>query len=122
MNKPTNPETLLDVHPTPQIRDAFDEVLNQLRFVNPRKAEFMKLSRRVCLIRRERGADSTGFLVGPDLLLTSAHALLGTSSVFANPADVTVLFDRFKWNVKTAREAAGDSCGLRIIPFSKSED
>src|SRR5436190_14322120 len=115
MNKSTKPDTLLDVHPTPQIRDAFDEVLNQLRFVDPRDAEFMKLSRRVCLIRRERGADATGFLVGPDLMLTSAHALLGTTGVFADPTDVTVLFDQFPWNIATQKPAKGDSCGLRYI-------
>ena len=80
-----SPETLLYVHPDPEgERDAFDEKVNKLRPVNPRDVEFMKLSRRVCLIRRKRGADSTGFLVGPDLLLTSAHALMGTSTVFAN--------------------------------------
>ncbi len=120
MNESTNPATLLHAHTDPEHeRDAFDETVNKLRPVNPRDVEFMKLSRRVCLIRRKRGADATGFLVGPDLMLTSAHALLGTSAVFADPADVTILFDQFKWNVRTGTEAMGDSCGLRILPFSK---
>jgi hypothetical protein len=118
-----NPPTLLHVHPEPDDhRDAFDEITNKLRPVNPRAVEFMKLSRRVCLIRRKRSADATGFLVGPDLMLTSAHGLLGTSSVFADPADVTILFDQFKWNVKTGTDAMGDSCGLRRIPFTNQPD
>ena len=120
MNESTNPATLLHVHPEPEHeRDAFDEKVNELRPVNPRSVEFMKLSRRVCLIRRKRSADATGLLVGPDLMLTSAHALLGTSTVFADPDDVTILFDHFKWNVKTGTLAKGDSCRLRYIPFSK---
>jgi hypothetical protein len=101
--------------------DVFDKVIDGLHMVNPRSVEFMKLSRRVCLIRRERGADATGFLVGPDLMLTSAHALLGTSSVFADPKDVTIRFDNFMWDMKTLTMAKGDSCGLRVIPFSKPE-
>lgn len=91
---------------------------DELQPVDPRQAEFMKLSRRVCLIRRKRGTDSTGFLVGADLMLTCAHALVGTSTVFADPGDVTVLFDQFPWNRKTRLRAKGDSCGLRTLPFS----
>jgi hypothetical protein len=113
----------LHVHPDPEnLRDAFDEITNELRPVNPRAVEFMKLSRRVCLIRRKRASDATGFLVGPDLMLTTAHALLGTSSVFADPADVTIDFDHFEWNVKTRTDAIGDSCGLRRIPFTSQPD
>jgi len=120
MNEWTTPPSLLHVHHEPEReRDAYDEEVNGLRLVDPRKAEFMKLSRRVCLIRRKRAADATGFLVAPDLILTSAHALLGTSTVFADPDDVTILFDHFMWNVKTGTVAMGDSCGLRVIPFSK---
>jgi hypothetical protein len=123
MNERTTPATLLHVHPAPEDRrDAFDEEVNMLRPVNPRAAEFMKLSRRVCLIRRKRAADATGFLVGPDLMLTSAHALLGTSTVFANPDDVTIVFDHFKWNVENKTDAIGDSCGLRRIPFTDQPD
>lgn len=139
MNELTNPSTLLHVHPEPEPgdaldetingilhvhperehRDAFDETINRLRFVNPRKAEFMKLSRRVCLVRRKRGSDATGFLVGPDLMLTCAHALLGTRGIFADPDDVTILFDQFPWDPKKTLRAKGDSCGLRFLPFSK---
>jgi hypothetical protein len=123
MSEQTNPATLLHVHPEPEDRrDAFDEEINILRPVNPRAVEFMKLSRRVCLIQRKRAADANGFLVGPDLMLTSAHALLGTSTVFADPDDVTVLFDHFKWNVETGSDAIGDSCGLRRIPFTNQPD
>src|SRR5258708_25179396 len=121
-NESTNAATLLHVHPESDTRDAFDEMVNELRPVNPRAVEFMKLSRRVCLIRRKRGADATGFLVAPDLMLTSAHALLGTSGVFADPDDVTVLFDQFAWNTKTQMPAKGDSCGLRYIPFTHQPD
>lgn len=142
MSQSTDAATLLDVHPEPdRKRDAFDEVVNRLRPVNPREAEFMKLSRRVCLIRRKRGSDATGFLVGPDLMLTSAHALLGTSTVFVNLGredededhhvpdvvrrsvdEVTVVFDHFKWNVRTGTDAIGDSCGIRRIPFTNQPD
>jgi hypothetical protein len=123
MSERTNPASLLHVHLEPEDRrDAFDEEVNVLRPVNPRAVEFMKLSRRVCFIRRKRAADANGFLVGPDLMLTSAHALLGTSGVFANPDDVTIVFDHFKRNVETGEDAIGDSCGLRRIPFTKQPD
>ena len=120
MSESTQPATLLHVHSDPNHdEDDFDKVVNGLQPVNPRSVEFMKLSRRVCLIRRKRGADATGLLVGPDQLLTCAHALLGTSTIFADPADVTVLFDQFPWNSRKATRAMGDSCGLRVLPFSK---
>ena len=54
------------------------------RDVNPRR-EFLKLSRRVCLIERDDASEATGFLVAPDLILTTAHALMGTSGIFADP-------------------------------------
>src|SRR3954453_821214 len=124
MNDPkNNPASLLHVHPEPEHeRDAFNEVVDGLRLVNPRKVEFMNLSRRVCLISRTRAPDATGFLVAPDLILTAAHALLGTSSIFADPDDVTILFDQFLWNVKKGTPAKGDSCGLRRIPFTNQPD
>ena len=102
--------------------DAFVETIEELRPVDPRAVEFMKLSRRVCLIRRKRGMSATGFLVGPDLMLTSAHALLGTSAIFADPDEVTVLFDQFIWDKKKQTRAKGDSCGLRHIPFTHQPD
>jgi len=120
MTESRNPATLLHVHSDPNHdEDAFDDTVNELRPVDPRSVEFMKLARRVCLVRRTRGSDATGVLVGPDLMLTTAHALLGTKTVFADPEDVTVLFDQFPWNRKTRLRAKGDSCGLRILPFSK---
>lgn len=123
MNDYTTPPTLLHVHPEPDNRrDAFDEQVNVLRPVNPRAIEFMKLSRHVCLVRRKRAADATGLLVGPDLILTSAHALLGTSTVFANPDDVSIQFDHFMWNAEKLLPAKGDSCGLRRIPFTNQPD
>ncbi|MEA2164468.1 MAG: hypothetical protein QOK37_2595 [Thermoanaerobaculia bacterium] len=123
MNESTKPATLLHVHPDPQHgRDAFDDDILDLRPVDPRAVEFMKLSRRVCLIHRKRGMSATGVLVGPDLMLTSAHALLGTSTIFADPDDVTVLFDQFIWNRKKQTRAKGDSCGLRHIPFTRQPD
>lgn len=123
MSDAINPATVLHVHPKPdRNRDAFDVVVDGLRPVNPRAVEFMKLSRRVCLIRRKRGTDSTGFLVAPDIILTSAHGLLGTKTVFADPDDVTVLFDQFPWNRKNGTRAQGDSCGLRRIPFTNQPD
>jgi hypothetical protein len=123
MMNETNPASLLHVHPEPDHqRDEFDEVVDGLRTVNPRKVEFMKLSRRVCLIRRKQATDATGFLAAPDLMLTSAHALMGTSTVFADPDDVTILFDQFLWNAKKGTRAKGDSCGLRRIPFTNQPD
>jgi hypothetical protein len=107
--------------------DAVDHAENQLRAIDPRAGdgdefEFRKLSRRVCLIRRAEGPEATGFLVGPDLMLTAAHALLGTSGIFADPDDVTILFDQFIWNKKTRMMAAGDQCKLRHIPFTRQPD
>src|SRR5204863_4421918 len=95
MNK-FNPASALHAHKENK-RDVFDEVIEGLQAVDPRNVELMKLARHVCLIRRKHASDATGFLVGPDLMLTSAHALLGTSTVFADPDDVTILFDLFMW-------------------------
>jgi hypothetical protein len=101
-------------------RDAF---VDGLFPVNPRESnrriEFRKLSRRVCLIERKDGGEATGFLVGPDLMLTTAHALMGTQGIFADPASVTIKFDQFNWNEKTGTKAIGDQCKLRYLPFSK---
>jgi hypothetical protein len=82
----------------------------------------MKLSRRVCLIERKHATPATGFLVGPDLMLTAAHALMGTSGIFAHPDDVTVKFDQFIWNERTNTPAKGDECRLRRIPFTDQPD
>ncbi|HEY2093313.1 MAG TPA: serine protease [Thermoanaerobaculia bacterium] len=122
MKELTNPATLLHVHSDPHHdHDEFDKVLDGLQPVNPRSVEFMKLSRRGCLIRRKRGSDATGVLVGPDLLLTAAHTLMGTNGIFADPSDVTLLFDQFIWNGKTGARAKGDSCGLRILPTNRAQ-
>jgi hypothetical protein len=123
----TNAATLLYVHTYREDdRDIFDELTDDLQAVDPRSAEFVKFSRRMCLIRRKRGADATGFLVGPDLMLTTAHALMGTTGVFADPEDVTLLFDQFMFDSygawKRGTEAMGDSCGLRILPSSCPPD
>lgn len=97
-------------------RDQDDE----LQPVNPRAQRFRKLSRRVCLIDREDASEATGYLIGPDLMLTTAHALMGTSGIFADPDKVTVRFDRFIWNERTKTIAMGDSCKLRRIPFTRN--
>jgi hypothetical protein len=76
----------------------------------------MKMSRRVCLIRRNDGAEATGFLVGPDMMLTSAHALMGTSGIFADPAQVEILFDQFQWDNAADDRVSEESCRLRRIP------
>jgi hypothetical protein len=93
-----------------------------LENVDPRDPGFRRLARRVCLIRREHGSESTGFLVGPDLMLTAAHNLYGTAGVFADPAEVTILFDQFIWNRETMTMAFGDGCRLRHIPFRRQPD
>lgn len=90
--------------------------------VNPHERRFRKTSRRVCLIRRDQGSEATGFLVGPDLMLTTAHALRGTAGVFADPEEVTILFDQFMWDQRTGVRAFGASCGLRHIPFTRQPD
>ncbi|MEK6373984.1 MAG: serine protease [Acidobacteriota bacterium] len=102
--------------------DIFDQLKDELRLVNPREVEFMKLSRRVCLIERDDASEATGILVGPDLMLTTAHALMGTSGIFADPDTVTIRFDRFVWNARTGTLAFGDSCKLRRIPFTDQPD
>lgn len=93
-----------------------------LRAVDPHEKRFAQISRRVCLIRRNQGSEATGFLVGPDLMLTTAHALRGTGGVFADPAEVTILFDQFIWDQRTGMRAFGASCGLRHIPFTRQPD
>ena len=114
---------------TPRTFDDLDDddmhrLGSELRPVDPRdvnpRSEFVRLSRRVCLIEREDASEATGFLVGPDLMLTAAHALMGTRGIFADPEGVTVKFDQFLWNEKTQTRAMGDQCKLRRIPFSKN--
>jgi hypothetical protein len=100
--------------------DVFDLLKGRLSLVDPNDFGFMKLSRRMCLIQRDDAGEDTGFLVGPDLMLTAAHALMGTSGIFADPDKVTILFDRFKWN--TQKLAFGDQCKLRRIPFTNQPD
>src|SRR6184192_830790 len=86
-----------------------DAELQALHAVDPRDFQFMKLSRRVCLIQRDDAGEATGFLVGPDLMLTAAHALRGTAGVFADPATVAIKFDQFIWNEKPAQKRRGTS-------------
>jgi len=90
--------------------------------VDPREFDFMKISRRVCLIQRADATEATGCMVGPDLMLTTAHALMGTAGIFADPGLVRIKFDKFVWNKRTGKEAAGDECGLRYIPFTRQPD
>jgi hypothetical protein len=104
------------IPPSPEGYDLIDHLSNQLRPVDPREFEFMRLSRRVCLIERDDASEATGLLVGPDTMLTTAHALMGTDGIFADPAHVTVRFDRFEWDKANHGEAAGDCCSLRFIP------
>src|SRR5712671_5243178 len=86
--------------------DVFDLLKGRLSLVPGNDFGFMKLSRRMCLIQRDDAGEATGFLVGPDLMLTAAHALMGTSGIFADPDKVTILFDRFEWNTPEF----GDQC------------
>ena len=72
--------------------------------------EFSRVAHRVCLIERLDGAESTGILMGPDLLLTAAHTLRGIRGIFADPKNVRVRFDRFGTNPPDV--APGPSCGL----------
>jgi hypothetical protein len=118
---------LLNHNLTLSHHDDAEEIEHDLSAVDPRAPahdpfEFRKLSRRVCLIRRDQGSEATGFLVGPDLMLTAAHALMGTSGIFADPEEVTILFDQFIWNKKTRLMATGDQCKLRHIPFTRQPD
>lgn len=111
----------LDLDDVVEFFDRIDvpEKDGDLRAVDPRAAQFRTLSRRVCLIRREFAPESTGFLVGPDLMLTAAHNLMGTEGIFADPAEVTILFDQFMWDKKKGMLAKGDQCGLRSIPGTR---
>lgn len=108
-------------------RDDVDDIQGSVQSEHPglndiNLQKFVRLSRRVCLIRRTEGPDSTGFLVGPDLILTAAHNLMGTSGIFVHPEQVTILFDQFIWDKRSRRRAQGDQCGLRRIPFTSQPD
>lgn len=82
-----------------------------LQPVTARTPKVSRASRRVCLIERKDGSEATGVLIGPDLILTAAHALRGTARIFADPSQVTIRFDEFMWNDRTRAE--GVVCGLR---------
>ncbi|HVE72714.1 MAG TPA: serine protease [Thermoanaerobaculia bacterium] len=99
-----------------------DDVDPGMHAVDPRGSGFKRVSRRVCLIRRNEAPEGTGFMVGADLMLTAAHNLLGTSGIFVDPAEVTILFDQFIWNKRKRTRAAGDQCRLRSIPFTHQPD
>lgn len=65
--------------------------------------EFFRASRRVCRVEVEGAGSGTGFLVGPDLVLTATHVLFGVGG-FPSPALVTCRFDYFVWAGDRAAE------------------
>lgn len=50
---------------------------------------------RICKVKAEGGGPATGFLVGPDLVMTAAHVLRRTEGVFFPPESVELTFDYF---------------------------
>lgn len=102
----------------PRILKMIDEFA--LQPVTGSTPKVSRASRRVCLIERRDGSEATGTLIGPDLVLTAAHALLGTARVFADPSQVTVKFDEFMWNDGT--KAPGVTCGLRTNAAGNQPD
>jgi hypothetical protein len=84
-------------------------------------SEFVRLSRRVCLIERDDASEATGYLVGPDLMLTTAHALMGTRGIFADPDSVTIKFDQFKDDKERGISTMGEECKLRRIPSNPAQ-
>jgi hypothetical protein len=88
------------------------DLLNKYAFqpITGASREFFKASRRVCLIDRADGSEATAFLVEPDLILTAAHAMMGTAGIFADPTKITVRFDDFMWS--DGKPAQGATCHL----------
>jgi Trypsin-like peptidase domain/Effector-associated domain 1 len=68
-----------------QARDGFD-----LHFAKERLA---KIEGQVCRVEGAEGALGTGFLVGPDLVLTADHVLGAQNVVGASPHEVILRFD-----------------------------
>jgi hypothetical protein len=87
---------------------------SQLAPITDNPNEFARAMHRVCLILRSDGSDCTGVLIGPDLVLTAAHALRGIRGIFADPANVKVCFDRFETNGNTLSDRF--SCDLLKRP------
>lgn len=128
-----------DLLPDTRTFDSFKQMLLVARDVAPEDTRVLRLidefalqpvtgstpkvsraSRRVCLIERRDGSEATGTLIGPDLILTAAHALLGTTRVFVDPLQVTVKFDEFRWNDRT--KVRGVTCGLRTDAAGNQPD
>lgn len=82
--------------------------------------------RRVCKIVNG-GGPSTGILVAPDLVLTTAHTMHGATTDFPYPDEVEVFFDEFRFSdgkkyvIKcgVAQTAAGQ---MRIVASSHDDD
>ncbi len=67
--------------------------------------------RRVCRVKAASSGPGTGFLVGPDLVMTAAHVLRTVSGTFVAPETVKVNFDVLIWSGDT-RLATNVECGL----------
>lgn len=59
--------------------------------------KFTSTVRRVCRVKAATGGPGTGFLVGPDLVMTAAHVLRKTDGAFFDPTTVKVVFDYLIW-------------------------
>ena len=66
-----------------------DVVLSSTRFTST--------VRKVCRVKAATGGPATGFLVGPDLVMTAAHVLRKTDGAFFDPTVVKVDFDYLIW-------------------------
>jgi hypothetical protein len=79
--------------------------------VSLQHTDFPMTSRLVCQIKGANAAAGTGFLVGPDLILTAAH-VLRPGGVWLPPETVLVSFDVLVW--RDSKVATRVECGLSL--------
>ena len=76
--------------------DFSNVVATQVRFSVP--------SREVCEIKPAKSTAGTGFLVGPDLVLTAAHVVRHTTGEWMDPSEISIRFDTLVWKDDTLAE------------------
>ncbi|MFO0648128.1 MAG: serine protease [Polyangiales bacterium] len=81
-----------------RVRDPLEKVLSELQIADAAQwvANYQAMMGRVALVHTGAKGSGTGFLIGPDLVLTNWHVVECVANGSVSPADVTVRFDYWR--------------------------